>query len=113
MPLQSPESPQTCKRIPATGDLLLIWNNAPLPATKPWHGRTPLTAALSSDDGETWHHFRNLKDDPDKNSAYTSITFVGDRVLLTYGLTGPVPPYGTDLRFRSLPLDWFYSPGGA
>src|SRR5262245_40054333 len=41
--VQAPESPATIRRIPATGDLLLIWNNAFTPKTNHGGKRTPLT----------------------------------------------------------------------
>jgi sialidase-1 len=107
LPLAAPESPATIRRIPATGDLLLIWNNTP--GTGPSHGgrRTPLTSAISSDAGQTWQHIRNLEADAAEAYAYTSVTFHRDRALLTYyvadGTTGRISS-----RFRSLPVSWFY-----
>jgi len=92
--LTSPSSPASIKRIPSTGDLLLLWNNA----TKT---RTPLTCAVSKDEGETWGHIKNLEDHPKGRFCYTSITFVNNRVLLTYyGIGGLV--------FASIDVGWFY-----
>jgi sialidase-1 len=92
--LASPPSPASIARIPSTGDLLLIWNNST-------RQRTPLTCALSQDEGKTWRHIKNLEDDPKGRFCYTSITFVKDRVLLTYyGLGGLV--------FASIDVRWFY-----
>ncbi len=99
LPLTAPEAPATIRRIPATGDLLLVWNNA--------NKRTPLTAAISSDDGKTWRHVRNVEDRPDQTYAYTSILFVKDRVLLTYYITDPKDKRWSS-RFRSLPVNWLY-----
>jgi sialidase-1 len=104
----SPESPATIRRIPATGDLLLVWNNT-FKATEGHGGkRTPLTTAVSSDEGRTWRHHRNLEDRTDEGYAYTSATFHRDRLLLTY--------YVSDLnsgqiasRFRSLPVSRLYA----
>ena len=106
----SPESPSTLRRIPATGDLLLVWN--PRVSEGADHGgrRSPLAAAISSDEGRTWTSPRILEADPVRAHAYayTSVTFQDDRVLLTYYVeeerTGRIGS-----RFRSLPLAWFYT----
>ncbi|MHB8903295.1 MAG: sialidase family protein, partial [Thermoguttaceae bacterium] len=52
--LLSPCSPASIKRIPKTGDLMVVWNNhAGIdPALK--SKRTPLHVAVSRDDGRTW-----------------------------------------------------------
>jgi sialidase-1 len=84
LPVQSPESPATIRRIPATGDLLLVWNNTYTAGAGHGGKRTPLTTAISTDGGRTWLHQRNLEDRADQGYAYTSVTFHRDRVLLTY-----------------------------
>jgi sialidase-1 len=105
--VKSPESPATLRRIPATGDLLLIWNNSHTPGADHGGPRTPLTAAVSSDEGRTWKHTRNLEDNREEGYAYSSITFVGGRVLLSYYVDGG-KPRRISSRFRSLPVAWFY-----
>lgn len=105
--VKSPESPATLRRIPATGDWLLIWN----PVTKAGrdHGgpRTPLRAAVSTNEGRTWMAHRDLETRSDQSYAYTSLAFDRDRVLLSYYVrdtsSGKISS-----RFRSLPLRWFY-----
>ena len=82
--LKSPLSPASVKRIPKTGDLLLIWNDHREVAAGYRGKRTPLNAAVSRDDGKTWEKVRTLEDDPDGWYCYTAIEFVGDRVLLGY-----------------------------
>ena len=106
--VKAPESPATIRRIPATGDLLLIWNNTFDPKTGHGGKRTPLTAAVSSDEGKTWKHVRDLETDADRTFAYTSITFVRDRVVLSYYVSEP-KTNRLSSRFRSLPLGWFYA----
>ena len=105
--MKAPEAPATIRRIPATGDLLLVWNNTYDP--KAGHGgkRTPLTAAVSSDEGKTWKHVRDLETDADRTFAYTSVAFVRDRVLLTYYVSDP-KTNRLSSRFRSLPVRWLY-----
>ena len=107
LPLKAPESPATIRRIPATGDLLLVWNNTFDPRAGHGGRRTPLAAAISSDEGRTWKDVRNLEDDPARTYAYTSILFVKDRVLLTYYITDPTSQRWSS-RFRSMPVGWFY-----
>ncbi len=53
-------APCSLKRIPETGDLLVIWNQS-----SPWEAMTGLyrhrlTCAVSRDEGKTWEHHRNL-----------------------------------------------------
>ena len=43
-----------------------------------------LMAPLASRRLKTWEHFRNVADAADDAFAYPSVTFVGDRALLTY-----------------------------
>jgi len=106
--VQSPESPATIRRVPATGDLLLIWNNAYSPATGHGGKRTPLTAAISSDEGRTWRNDRDLEDRTHEGYAYTSMAFYRDRVLLTYYVSDEKSGQISS-RFRSLPVSWFYT----
>jgi predicted neuraminidase len=78
----SPCSPASLIRLPATGDLLMVWNDhrdvAPDLAGK----RTPFTAAVSSDDGLTWSAPLTLEDAPHGWYCYTAIHLVDDHVLL-------------------------------
>ncbi|MCE7070868.1 glycoside hydrolase [Dyadobacter sp. CY327] len=82
--IASPVSPASIARIPATGDLLLVWNNndGSIPATK--GKRTPLTTAVSKDDGKTWEHLKNIEEDPSGSFCYTAIHFTKNDVLLAY-----------------------------
>jgi sialidase-1 len=98
--LPSPCGPQTLERIPSTGDLLLVWNNNPK-APQGDGARTPQTAAISRDEGKTWENIKNIAADPQAGYCYTSMTFVGDDVILTY--------YGPGgLRITRAPVSWFY-----
>jgi sialidase-1 len=105
--VSAPESPATIRRIPATGDLVLIWNNTYVASAGHGGKRTPLTAAISSDEGQTWRGPRNLEEQPDEEYAYTSVTFYRDRLLLSYyvaeGKSGRISS-----RMRSLPVSWLY-----
>ncbi|MEZ6033921.1 MAG: exo-alpha-sialidase [Planctomycetaceae bacterium] len=59
--VKAPEAPATLRRIPATGDLLLIWNNTFTAGVGHGGLRTPLTTAVSKDEGETWQVVDNLR----------------------------------------------------
>ncbi len=102
----APEAPSTLRRIPATGDLLLIWNNTFKAGAGHGGKRTPLTAAISSDEGKSWQHVRNLEGDPSKTYSYISVSFVRNRAELTYwvGEKGKLSS-----QFRSVPISWFYT----
>ncbi|QDV12864.1 Sialidase precursor [Rosistilla oblonga] len=98
----SPVSPASIKRIPSTGDLLLVWNEGT-------GRRTPLNAAISSDDGATWTHNAAIETDPKGWFCYTAIHFVDDRVLLAYWLTEQLKrPLKIGTKIVSVPVDWFY-----
>lgn len=114
-PFYSPTSPLSIERIPATGDLLAIWNdrtegryNLPQPEKSGW-GRTPLAAAISQDEGQTWKNFRLLEDDPNRGFCYIAIHFHDDAVLLAY-CAGGIEGIGVlELqRLRRVGIGWFY-----
>jgi sialidase-1 len=109
---KAPESPATLRRVPSTGDLLLIWNNNYQPGTGHGGLRTPLTAAISSDEGRTWTNVRDLESRADQTYSYPSLLFVGPRAVIGYYVsdkkTGRISS-----RFRSLPVAWFYESADA
>ena len=121
----SPKAPLSMKRIPATGDLLAVWDDAATAARlwgdgkrlapngrvadKSW-GRTPLVAAVSRDEGSRWSRSRILEQEPDHGYCYIAIHFVEDAVLLAYCCGGGEHSHVLqDLRIRRVPLAWFYS----
>ena len=102
MALVAATSPANMKRIPNTGDLLLVWNHS-----LDMRRRNPLTAAVSKDDGETWDNVRDLENDAEHAFAYPSITFRGDEVLLTY-YRSRYETTGWEMKLKILPVSWFY-----
>jgi Neuraminidase (sialidase) len=108
----SAESPSVVHRVPGTNDLLLVWNNNRL--------RTPLAAAISSDNGETWGHLRNLEEmdgwPPKLIHTYPSLAFLNGNAHLTYGHVElswrkekpPVLDVSGSQQYRRLPISWFY-----
>ena len=107
MTLQAPEAPATIARIPSTGDLLMVWNNTYAAGTNHSGKRTPLTTAVSRDEGQSWEHIRDIETDEERTFAYTSITFVRENVLLTYysreESTGLI-----SLKLKALSVQWLY-----
>jgi hypothetical protein len=106
-PLRGQCSPAAIRRIPGTGDVLAVW-------TYGFRGRTPLVSAVSSDGGKTWKHLKLVEQSLAHGYCYTSITFVGDRVAMTY-MHYPlrewprrfdVTPGYHDLRLTVLPVRW-------
>ena len=109
MGIGAPVAPSTITRIPSTGDLLLIWNDCFRDGPDAEAVRRPLTSAISRDGGETWEHRRDLETEAPYWYAYTSVTFVEDRALLTYWVQDRRPtPNLLSLKLRSLPVAWFY-----
>lgn len=61
VPLAASYTPPFLIRIPATGDLLLVWNQASTEEILAGLARHRLSTAITNDSGATWHHFRNLE----------------------------------------------------
>lgn len=78
--LRSPLSPATIERLPGSTKLLAIWNDN----ADRGYQRTPLTAAVSSDDGRSWRHAQNIESDPGGYYCYTALEFVDDHAVLAY-----------------------------
>ena len=82
--LISPLSPASIKRIGWSGDLLCVWNDHSGIHNYSKGRRTPLCLAISKDEGNTWSKSGIIEDNPDGWYCYTAITFVKNRVLLSY-----------------------------
>ncbi len=91
--ISSPISPASVARIPSTRDLLLVWNNNGEKGPGYFKGkRTPLTLAVSKDEGKNWQHRQNIEDDPEGTFCYTAIHFTGkSHVLLAYSMGTSLP----------------------
>lgn len=103
----APEAPSTLRRIPSTGDLLLVWNDTFQAGQGHGGQRTPLSAAVSTDEGKTWSKPIVLEPDPQQTYAYTSLIFHHGRALLTY-YVGTLRWDRLSSRFRSVPIGRFY-----
>lgn len=105
--VRSPESPATLRVIPSTGDWLLVWNDTFTAGSGHGGKRTPLSFAISKDEGATWSPSQSLETSTDHTYAYTSIAFHEGRVLMTYYVrdenSGRISS-----RFRSMPIHDLY-----
>lgn len=118
-PFLAPCSPLCIKRIPATGELLAVWNDhsgrlVPVPRKQKGGGcwdRTPLVAAISPDDGRSWSRGWRIESDPTRAFCYTAVHFTDDAVLLAYCCGGGEGWGLRDLRIRRVSLDWLREGG--
>lgn len=116
--LLSPLAPASIKRIPSTGDLLAVWNDhssAPesIRALDANTGskdgkRTPLTVAISRDEGKTWHRKQDVLADPTGWYCYTAIHFTGDHVLLGFVSGGAGLPGLSKTDIARFPVNALY-----
>ncbi len=53
----APDAEPLITRIPTTGDLMVIWDNVESRSNWP---RTPLSVAISGDEGETWGNYHDI-----------------------------------------------------
>lgn len=123
-------------RIPKTGDLMIIWNQSSPEEIESGLSRARLTAAISTDDGMTWTHHRNLESPDDtvripappirvyRRGEYGKVEtgrYLGDAVIrrICYPSVAFLgdevlvcydfdTPDGHATKLRVLPLDWFY-----
>jgi sialidase-1 len=103
--LIAPESPSLLKRIPKTGDLLLVWNRV---ASKTNTPRSPLTAAISLDDGNTWRHVQHIEPPSERDAAYASVFFRDDEVLIGYYTRNRRWSHDSEIMLKAFPLKRFY-----
>ena len=107
--LASPRSPASVKRVPRSGDLLVVWNDHSGAHPYPEGKRTPLCVAISQDDGATWESSRVLEENPDGWYCYTSIAFLGDKVILSYCAGDSVVGGLNRLKVIAVHRDWLYA----
>jgi hypothetical protein len=119
--LNSPNSPASVKRL-SNGDLLAIWNdhgahpqykNPKVVAERyrrflTWSNgqRTPLTLAVSKDEGRTWINRRDLEGDPEGWLCYIACLETERALLLGYCAKDNL----SHSRITRVPLDWLYGP---
>ncbi len=99
--LNSASSTTTVSSIPATGDLLLSWNNAVGKGNNP---RNPLSIAISSDGGQSWQVDRNIYEGRVQSSndfAFPVVAFYGRAVYFQFAATSG---YTTALRIMDIDM---------
>lgn len=107
--LEGGESGTCLRRVPGTDHLVLFWNNSRYEPDHHHFGeRTPLSAALSTDGGNTWKKIGDVGDDP--TAEYTNLdcrfTSSGDAIL-TYMFAKPAWNRDRiDLRCAVIPKSW-------
>jgi sialidase-1 len=107
--IQSPVSPASIKRLPSTGDLLLVWNDhASIPDSLKKR-RVPLSTAISRDEGKTWQHVKVLEGNPLGWYCYIAIHPMDDAVLLGYCAISGL----AHSRITRVPVSWLYRDGPA
>jgi len=111
--LSSPSAANCIKRHPKSGELVFIWNNSkPYAMTNPslesfHYPRNPLTAAISSDEGESWERFYTIENRKGYISAYPSLNFFGDNAIVTFYHASESASRDTDLRLKIFKQNWF------
>lgn len=109
-PIKSPQSPASIERIPFTNDLLLVWNDHSQIDPSLKGKRTPLTVAVSRDNGQSWTSAKTIESDPNGWYCYTAMEFVGDHLLLAYCAGDRRENNGLAvLQVARVPLSWCVS----
>ncbi len=103
--IKSPVSPASIKRLPSTGDLLLVWNNHDGIAPALSSRRVPLSTAISKDEGKTWQHVKALEGNPQGWYCYIAIHPGEDAVLLGYCAMSGL----AHSRITRVPVSWLYA----
>lgn len=106
--LVAPRSPASAVRLPDSHDILMVYNDrrgVPYSADQGevFQWRTPLSSAVSSDAGRTWHHHKTIEPDQTRSYCYTSINFHKDTTLLTYYLGTAGGPNLVDMKLKIIP----------
>lgn len=107
--IRSPLSPASIKRIPTTGDLLLVWNDHTDIPPGLRGLRTPLTLAISRDNGQHWRRWGHLETNPHGWYCYTAMAFTEYHVLLAYTAGDTRKDSGlSTLQLTRIPLESLY-----
>ncbi len=105
--LHGPCAPCSMKRLP-NGDLVAIWNDYDaVPEESRDQRRTPLSTAISTDDGKTWLHTKALEGNFHGCYCYTAIHVMEDSLLLGYCALN----WLTHSRITKVPIAYLYTDG--
>lgn len=114
--VEAPESCPELAKIPATGDLILIWNASKYDPKWASHfgKRTPLSSAISKDDGKTWSKPRHLESDPGWAYSNPGCYFTSkDTAVINYWAckyqsNGYMSNYPIHLKAAIVGVKWLY-----
>lgn len=81
--LRSAVAPFYMKKDPFTGWVFVAWDNS-FPGPVHQYPRSPLSLAVSRDEGDTWDFVCDIEDDPMSSYGYPSIFFTEKSVLVAY-----------------------------
>ena len=98
------EAPSLLTRLPKTGELLVVWNNRSSALNTP---RTPLSCAVSTDEGRTWGNVQDIHNDPHSDAAYCHIFFQDDEALLTHYLRKHESPRACEVVLKIFDVEQF------
>lgn len=88
---------------------MLVWNRSDGLDPRAVRGdRTPLSIAISRNEGKTWEKIKNIKSQSDGFYCYTAIHFINDGKNILLGYIAGVPVY-TEIAL--LDKKWLYSYG--
>lgn len=102
----APNGPESIRCIPGSKRLVCLYNDRSdvifADDVRHFSWRTPLTLAVSDDDGATWHNLADVEDES-HNYCYTSMLFTKEYLLLTYYESENLPD-GTRRNLASLKM---------
>lgn len=104
----TPDAPTLLARLPASNDLLMVWNSNYVPGGRHTQTRCPLLSAISKDGGRTWGLPKAIEVDPSYEWGYPGVLFHEDRALLHYFRRRVDGDAHREVVLAHIPLDWFY-----
>jgi sialidase-1 len=115
--LRAPESCPDINRIPSTGDLAIVWNDSEYdPKFGSHYGkRSPLSIAVSRDEGKTWSEPKHIETDPEWAFSNPGLWFFGNgRAMVTYWACPYTADWLMDVRLLDLKaalfdVSWLYA----
>ena len=81
--LRSAVAPFYVKKDPFTGWVFVAWDNS-FPGPVHQYPRSPLSLAVSRDEGDTWEFVCDIENDPMSSYGYPSIHFTEKSVIVSY-----------------------------
>jgi sialidase-1 len=114
--IEAPESCPELVKVPATMDLALVWNASRYDPRHFSHfgKRTPLSIAITRDDGRTWSKPRHIESDPgwaysNPGALFTSKgTLVVNYWACQYQANGAMSNFPIHLKAAIMDVSWLY-----